>query len=227
MYIGLAVSILAVAMLANAQEIVLPITQSEVEAITQTNVTNISTLHTFDEYTKQAVISPDASMIAIARQQGDSDFHVSIIDLATSDTVMNIQGRMDFFRDIVWSPDNTKLAIISIRTTPSGLQETSVKSYSTSEADYMFGNSDSWYTHYFDLTEGIAMKTLLAWNHSSNLFAVAFPNEINIYDGRHDESLVTLEVSNAESIQWSSNGRFIIVEHGDGVINVLGITLVN
>lgn len=216
----------AIVMLVSAQDEILPINQPDAEEITQTNVGNLLTVYSFDESTKQAIFSSDATMIAVAQQQGDSDFSVSVIDLRTSNAVLNIQGRMDFFRDLFWSPDSTRLAITSVRTTLSGLQETSIKLYTVSQDNnYLLGSSDVWYTDYFDLTHGPQVPTEVVWNPTSTMIAVTFQNQINIFDGLQDEALVSLDMLNIVNLQWSSDGKFIVIENVDGEIEILGISI--
>lgn len=223
LYLLLITFVFSIAILVKGQDAVVPINQNEAEEITQTNVSNLATIYAFEENTQQAAFSPDATMIAVARQRGDSDYSVSVIDLQTSTIVLNIQGRMDFFRNIVWSPDSTRLAIVSSRTTGGGVQETSIKLYTVVQDDYVLGNSDVWYTDYFDLTNGTPIPTEVIWNPSSTLIAVAFQNQINIYDGLQEMPLVSLDALEVVHLEWSSDGKFIVIENAAGEIEILGI----
>ncbi len=208
--------------LVDSQEDTLPFNQNETEEITQLNVNHLTMLYTFREHTKQAIVSPDGQMLAVARQKFDNDSTVSVIDLSTMSTILDIEGRMDFFRSLIWSPDSTRLAIVSGRLIL-GSQETSIKLYSISQGPYILGDSDAWYTDYSDWNDGEFVLAEVVWNPSSTMIAVAFQNQINIYDGIQDVALTTLEIPDVIYIKWSANGKFIVIQAAEGVIQILGI----
>lgn len=194
------------------------------DSITQDNVTDLTSIMSFDSRKKQVTFSPDGSMIAVATQNMDYDYGVYIYNLATTELVTTIQGRMDFYRNLFWSPDNKRVAIISQRITGAGVQITAVKTYTLTNDRYMFGNSDAWYNDTVDALDSFMSLDALVWHPDSNMLAVAFNDDVRIYDGIQDDPLHILDLSHVVDLDWSADGRFLMTQTAEGSIRLWGVT---
>ena len=85
----------------------------ETPIISSANAKDIEPIFTFDEHTKHVSVSPDKRLLAIVSQVVDADYNILIYDMQTTEEITHIQGRMDSFRNLVWSPDSKRLAVIS------------------------------------------------------------------------------------------------------------------
>lgn len=193
------------------------------KSITHDNIAYLTQVMSFDSTIRQITFSPDGTMIAVARQNMDDDYGVFIYDLETSQLVTTIQGRMDFYRNLIWSPDSKRLTIISQRITGAGVQITAVKTYTLTNDRYMFGNSDAWYHNEVDMTNSFMSLDALVWHPDSTIFAVAFNDDVRIFDGVQDDPLYILDIAHVVDLDWSANGRFLMTQTAEGLIKLWGI----
>lgn len=203
------------------EPIVLPF--SGIDSISVDNISRLGALTTFDNITKQVKFSPDGTLIAVARQNMDNDYGVLIYNMDTSERVATIQGRMDGFRNMIWSPDSKRLAIMSQRITGGGAQLTAFKTYMIANERYQFGNSDAWYNEEYPFTNSFMSPYPLVWHPDSTLFAVALNNDVRIYDGVQDDPLHIIEIPHVVDLSWSADGKFLMTQTSEGVINLWGL----
>ena len=197
------------------------------EVITTDNVNEIIALISPDDAIKQISFSPDNMMLAIARQVQDADYDITIYDAGTGDEIGFLQGRMDFFQAMTWSPDSTRIAVISRRITGGGIELRGVKTYmielSFDPSYYILGNSDTWYTDEVSITEDLINPVDMAWNSVSSMIAIAFYNSLQIYDVRADALVYSEDITDIETVDWTENGQFIIVQAGNNNVSLWGV----
>ena len=90
------------------------------QTLTADNISQMSLIHQFGEHTRGVAFNPDGTLLAIASQVSDNDYHIEIVDVQSGELLGHIGGRMDFIRDIIWSPDSLRIATISGRRTGGG-----------------------------------------------------------------------------------------------------------
>ncbi len=198
------------------------------EVITVDNAESITMLVNLEEDVRDISFSPDGMMMAIVTQDLDLDYNISILDTQSGAETSHMQGRMDSFRDLVWSPDSQRIAVISGRTTGAGVEERSVKTYTLERGTninyYILGHSDTWYTDYVDASPEIAGNPVeIAWNPSSNMIAIAFYNKLEIYDLDSDSSVFSTPIVGIESVRWSPNGTMIVTSSDGDIEHIWGI----
>lgn len=103
--VAVAVSVLA------QEDVPLPLPH-RVEVITPDNAAAIAVLTSMSGDTRHISISPDSRLIAFVTQHQDWDYNISIFNMQTGTEVSRMQGRMDTFRDLIWSPDGMRIAVI-------------------------------------------------------------------------------------------------------------------
>jgi WD40 repeat protein len=204
-----------------------PATSGQLEAITVDNVGQLEAILIGDFETKHVSFSPDGTMIAVAYQQWDFDYNITIYDFQTGEEVSYMQGRMDFVHDLIWSPDNKRIAVISGRTTGGGIDIRSVKTYTLEKGAnagfYLLGNSDVWYSDDISSTADAGYPIQVAWHPTAYIIAVAFYERLEIYDVEADEMLFSEPVSDIKSVEWAANGKVIITESGEGQVLLWGV----
>jgi WD40 repeat protein len=200
--------------------------------ITTTNAGNLQQISDFSPDVKQISFSPNADLVAIATQVGDADYEVVILDVLTGQPVGFINGRMDFFEDLVWSPDQQRIAVISERVTGGGTEEYNVKVYTLAQAAnpawYIMGNSDLWITDYIepDLTQPSELprhRVHLTWNPDSTMIAIAFFDRLSVYDIVGESELVSISIPALELVAWASNGEYIVTQSKTSGVRLWGI----
>ena len=221
--------LLATLLFTHAQNRQMPFSPNT-NTITATNVNSIESIFTFDEYTKHVSVSPNGRLLAVASQVVDADYNILIFDMESTEEITHIQGRMDGFRDLIWSPDSNWIATISGRLTGAGVEERSVKTYfvPTDGTDYTMGFSDLWFVDYIypsSRTEFPSMSVNVAWSTSSNMIAIAFYNKLSVYDVTVEEEveLFTIPIEGITTVDWSANGSLIITEDSNHLIQVWGV----
>jgi WD40 repeat protein len=202
----------------------------QTDTITATNVNNLEAIFTFDEHTRHVSVSPNGKLLAVASQVVDADYNILIFDIETREEITHIQGRMDGFRDLIWSPDSNWVATISGRLTGGGVEERSVKTYfiPTDGTDYTMGFSDLWFVDYVypsSRTEYPSIPVSVAWSSASDMIAVAFYNKLSVYDVTVEEEieLFTATIEGLTNVDWSANGALIITEDSNHRIQVWGV----
>lgn len=185
------------------------------------NVQEITLLAPIDADIRDVSTSPDGRLLAIVSQHLDLDYNIRIVDLETGEDIIHIQGRMDSFSELSWSPDSRQVAVISTRTTGGSAEERSVKTYNLSQAAndgrYMMGFADTWYVDYVD--EAVAPDSnpiALAWSPTSEMLAIAFYQRVEIYRFGEEAIAMTIPITGLSNVYWSSSGRFIITKGSDG-----------
>lgn len=177
--------------------------------------------------------SPDSSMLANVTSNADYDFQIAISDTESGDEVCHISGHMDFYDNLVWSPDSRRIAVISGRTTGGGTVYNSVKLYTLennvpgeSRCFYIVGN-DRWYVDIIDPTtvyENTIPATQVVWSPTGEMIAVTFFDHLSIYDATQDEPLIEQAISGLSAVDWSNDGRVIVTGSSDGTIRLWGVS---
>jgi WD40 repeat protein len=154
---------------------------------------------------------------------------VSVIELKSGNEISHIQGRMDSFLNLTWSPDGKKIAIISTRITGSGVEIRSVKTYTVKKGlnhnYYAMGNSDTWYTDEVNISsDKVNSPVKVIWNPTATMLAVAFHDKFDIYDVNANNKLFSEPSTDLKTINWSPDGKVIITQNGDNTISLWGVT---
>jgi WD40 repeat protein len=195
----------------------------ELQALDTLNAENVSQLEEIalvDEDTRNVSISLNGAMVAVVTQFQDSDYNIKIFDSESGLEVSAMRGRMDFFRELIWSPDSQRIAVISGRTTGAGVEERSVKVYTIAlgiGTYYFGGQSDLWYADYIYPDDPYGFPVDVAWSPASDMIAVAFYQRLVIYDVDPDTELFSTSVIDIQFVEWSSDGRLIITRVNDEV----------
>jgi uncharacterized protein with WD repeat len=174
---------------------------------------------------KLVSMSPNSAYVAVVTQHVDWDYEINIMDSTTQEIILQIQGRMDSFKDLFWSSTN-RIAVLSSRWTPAGMERTA-KTYTIEEGEpsrYFSGKSDL-YVFDFIYSPTIAnCDAQFTWNPTGELFAVILHDELNVFDVSADEPIysVTLE-EDVCGIEWTSNGKFIIVKYFDNNTDIFTV----
>jgi WD40 repeat protein len=202
----------------------------QLQTITPDNAATIRLLVPTKWETKGIVTSPNGEMVAIATQIADYDFNVSILDTTTDKEISSMQGRMDSYIDLVWSPDNKRIAIISGRLTGGGVEEQTVKTYTIEKgknpAFYRDGNRDAWYYNYVNSSLDRPInppRVKVAWSSASDLLAISFYGKLEVYDGENDKALFSTPVTDIVDISWSPNGKFIVAKTTPNNVSIWGV----
>src|SRR5664279_1138167 len=211
----------------NAQENA-PIVSSVTDPISSENASKIEALVSLSGDVKDVSVSPDSSIIAVASQHEDNDYNISIFALDTGAEISRMQGRMDSFYDLVWSPDGKKIAVVSRRTTGGGAEEWSVKTYTiasgTNFSFYILGNSDVWYSDDVFPPDAPGNPVQVAWSPASNMIAIAFNERLDIYDVVTNTKLSSKPSSGVQLLQWTSDSKFIITRSSRDKSDQFGVT---
>lgn len=210
----------------------------DLEPITATNVQEVAPLISFGAHIEQTLISPDASLMAVASQYVDNDYQITIYRIDTGDPVAYIGGRMDLFDTMAWSPDGTHLAVASGYLSGGGTQLLNVRTYTITRGsgnDYAMGNSDTWFSYEFDMSTLFSQQDErfsaleryidLSWAPTGELVSFSFINRFALLDvTRNAEVFSTLldDVSRID-IQWSNDGRYLIISPDVGSIQLWGL----
>ncbi len=210
----------------------------DLEPITAANVQEVTPLVSFDPNVRQTLISPDATLIAVASQYIDSDYQITIYRIDTGEPVAYIGGRMDLFDRMAWSPYSTHLAVASGYLSGGGTELLNVRTYTIargSGSDYAMGNSDTWFSYEFDRSALFSQQderfsTLeryidLLWSPSGELLSLSFIDRFALLDvTRNTEVFSTvLEDVSRIDIQWSHDGRYLITSPDVGAIQLWGL----
>ncbi|MBI1277975.1 MAG: hypothetical protein GC179_07595 [Anaerolineaceae bacterium] len=201
---------------------------NKLQTITRDNAAKISLIMPTTWETKYVSMSPNAEMIAKVNANSDVSFSILIYDAKTGERISSMQGRMDSFKDLEWSPDNKRIAVVSGRLTGSGVEEQTLKTYTIAKGAnpvfYIDGNRDAWYYNYVDLSLNLETNPVkVAWNPSSNLIAVAFYEKLEIYDGDNPDALFSQTVVGIKDVSWSEDGKFIIAKVMPNNVSIWGI----
>jgi WD40 repeat protein len=204
------------------------VVSNHLEVITAENAGKITAFASPDADTKHISISPDGTLIAVVFQHSDLDYNILIYNMQDGAEISHMQGRMDFFSDLLWSPDSKRIAVFSARTTGGGVEERSVKTYTIEKGAnsnyYGVGNSDTWYAEDVDVSSNQAINPVaMAWNPSSNLLAVAFHDKAEVYDINADKLLFSAQFSGIKTVDWSPDGKVIITQSVDKSIALWGV----
>lgn len=200
----------------------------KLQVITEINVGNLARATLVENNAQHLSVSPDSTMLALATQHSDFDYDIKIFNTHTGKAISYMQGRMDFFRDLVWSPDNKKIAVISGRMTGGGVEEQSVKVYTIESGSnpnyYILGYSDVWYTNYVNQSTDTSINLVqVAWNPANNLIAIVFHDMFGVYDIDSDDELFSEIVVGIKAAKWSSDGKMIIIETSQNTVSVWGV----
>lgn len=217
------VGLLFVSMTAFAQQTPPVPIGEDAPAITSENVTSLTTIETLDADTKQVLFSPDGEKVAIAIQHQDFDYNIIVYAIQSGEAIISIQGRMDFFRELTWSPDSERIATVSGRRTGSGVEERSLKTYTITASEsnpYVMGNADTWYADYVYPQDQPENPVSIAWGPSSDMLAVAFLNRLVVLDAIQEEELFSTELPDIEFVQWGAKGAAIITRTEDGLSQI-------
>ncbi len=206
-----------------------PLIGDKLDVISTENIASLEIITLDIQGAKQIAVSPDGSKIAIASQYLDNNYNIYVYDNQSRDEINTIQGRMDSFREMLWSPDSSRIAVISGRRTGGGVEERSVKTYkidySFSPGNYIMGNSDVWYTDYVYPEDQPENEVTIAWSNTSDMLSVSFHNRLVIYAVTEETVLFSSEVIGIERVEWSTNGHMIFTQNVNGQTQVWGIPL--
>ena len=187
--------------------------------ITASNAPSLSLSSTLDATVRQVSFSSDGGRVAVAAQDGDADYVIDVYDMPTREAILSISGRMDFFHNLVWSPNSSRIAVISGRTTGGGVEERSVKLYTIASGSdsqpYHFGASDAWISDYiYPDPDGLLQSypVDLMWNSSGELIAIAFFDRLVVYDVVLNAELTSIALRGIYDVEWSPDGRYIITK---------------
>lgn len=211
----------------------------DIEPITAANVQQVTTLVSFDSDVQQILISPDATLIAVAYQHIDSDYQITIYRVDTGEPVASMGGRMDLFDTMAWSPDNTRLAVASGYLSGGGTELLNIRTYTIARGtgnDYAMGNSDTWFSYEFDRSPLFSQQhdesfsTLeryinLSWAPIGDLLSISFIDRFALLDiTKNTEVFSTiLEDVSRIDIQWSPDGRYLATSPDVGAIQLWGL----
>gem|GEM_PF-5841358 len=199
----------------------------DVLVISADNIASLQIIESFDQDTKHISISPNGQLFAIVTQHMDFDFNISIYNSETDEEFTTIQGRMDFFRDLVWSSDSKHIAVISGRRTGAGVEERSVKTYTIQHTDvsnpYLLGNSDVWYTEYVYPEDQPELPINIVWSPDNKFLVVAFHNRMAILHAESEEELFTADIAGIQTVDWTPDGSYIITQNSDSFIQIWGV----
>lgn len=218
--------------------VILPL-PANLAPMTAANVQNIAPLMSFDLIIQQTVISPDATLIAVASQSIDSDYRITVYRIDTGDPVANIGGRMDLFDTMAWSPDSAHLAVAGGYLSGGGTELLNVRTYTITRGlgnRYAMGQSDTWFSYGFDRSALFSQQderfsTLerhidLSWAPTSELLGISFIDRFALLDVRGNSEVFStvLEDVSRIDIQWSSDGRYLIISPDAGAIQLWGLS---
>ncbi len=203
---------------------------ADLAELTTENIDSLALITAYDRETRQISVSPNGEMVAVATHFGDLDYSIIVSSVTSGDRIMVIVGRMDFFRELIWSPDSHYIATISERTTGGGVQLRSVKIYTVGETDtpstYDFGNADVIFDDQINpvpFSDFIDSPVELSWSPSSDMIAVAFYDRLAILSVNQEDELYSAELPGIAHVEWDSNGRGIITENSDGCVQFWGV----
>jgi len=197
------------------------------QTLTADNIAQISLIHQFGENTRVVAFNPDGTLLARASQVSDNDYHIEIVDVQSGERIGHIGGRMDFIRDVVWSPDSLRIATISGRRTGGGTEERSVKVYTLASARdlnyYQLGHADVWYADYVEPQDSPGNPIQITWHPTSTMLAAAFHNQLIILDPDEKNELFSTEIPSIEDIYWIRDGNQLLALSNDSLPTIWGV----
>lgn len=216
----------------------IPPLPTNLEQISVTNVQEMTPLVSFDDPNiQQTVISPDATLIAIASQYIDNDYLITIHRIDNGEPVANIGGRMDLFDTMAWSPDSTQLAVASGYLSGS-TELLNVRTYTIARGsgnEYVMGNSDTWFSYFFETyplflqgdDSGLSLvrEIDISWSPTGDLLAISFIDQFALIDVTGNIEVFSTVLQNVSriDIQWSSDGRYLVTSPDVGAIQLWGL----
>ncbi|MAU11552.1 MAG: hypothetical protein CL607_17140 [Anaerolineaceae bacterium] len=197
------------------------------QTLTADNISQMSLIHQFGEHTRGVAFNPDGTLLAIASQVSDNDYHIEIVDVQSGELLGHIGGRMDFIRDIIWSPDSLRIATISGRRTGGGTEERSVKVYTLASARdlnyYQLGHADVWYADYVEPQDSPGNPVQIAWHPTNIMLAATFHNQLVILDPNQDKVLFSTEIPSIEDVYWMSDGNQLLALSSESLPTIWGV----
>jgi len=205
----------------------LPTEVEKLDVIAPANISRIQVITSVGDDMRDISLSPDGKLMAFVTQHQDYDYDIRIFDVQTDTEISSMQGRMDSFRELIWSPDSKHIAVISGRTTGAGVQERSVKTYTIAIGSqpnfYGMGNSDTWYADYIYPKDTPGNPVQVAWSSQSDMVAIAFYEKLSVVDANIDAELFTAPIPRIYDVSWSPDGKRIITRSGYHTVQLWGV----
>ena len=167
--------------------------------------------------------SPDDQLIATVSQvANDFDFIVEIWNVDTGQFIQSVQGHMQGFNDLVWSPDSTKFLVIGSRRTGGGSLVRNVSIYSVAvNYNYSMGDSDiEWFDWANYPTNSSLTPIQVSWSKNGEMIAISLVDGIHIHYIENDHELAIIPSPDTTALDWSSDSRFLASGSINGLIRI-------
>jgi WD40 repeat protein len=167
--------------------------------------------------------SPDGSRIATLIGEGDNYTLVETWNASTGELINSMMSGMEFYEHVVWSPDNTKVAIVGVWGAMGG--DNRYVTISEVKSGRNYGGSDRG-IRYVDLLyypETIPYSVPVVWSPDSLKIAASFSDGVHILSATNEQDLLTIPAVNITSLSWSADGSMLAGGSTDGTIYIWNV----
>lgn len=168
----------------------------------------------------QAEWSPGNSYIAVVHVDGSPHYSFHLIDVETLESVLFALGPDYDAVGLVWSPDETTLAVASYwYSAGSGVTTIIVRFYRIGEL-VRYGN-EVIISH--ELLYGTRYNPALVWSPDSSIIAIASSTAVRFFETSQFEPLYEFDLTYVQALDWHPSTAFIISGDGDGTLHLWGV----